>query len=165
MLPFSHSTSWELDTEDFHSWDLLLHYAMDKAADFGHDSTSVLNAVATAIASVQTELMLAPSRAADVLMSALEMADAREVPRALLQFVSNTLLSAYAPGAQDRVGCSWLMRSVTSAIEACPTELVCDLLTAVQDGVSIWVADESRMLETDDYALNVSGLFIIGMLF
>ncbi|THH29108.1 hypothetical protein EUX98_g5072 [Antrodiella citrinella] len=37
-VPFSSSSSWELDNEDLNSWDGYLRYTMDKALDYGVDS-------------------------------------------------------------------------------------------------------------------------------
>ena len=144
-----------MDSEDFHAWDALLQLTMDKASDYGHDRASVLSNVADAMSRIQSSSAPAPTRVADLLVSSLDMADVREVPAKLMDFVNDSLLGAYPSTSHDHVACFWLVRSLTRAIETCPTELVSDLLASVQDGMCVWISDESHVMTEDDYALNV----------
>lgn len=154
---FQHRSSepWEMDSEDFHAWDALLQLTMDKASDCGHDRSSVLSNVAEAMSRIRTSSTLAPTRVADLLVSSLDMADVREVPTKLMDFVNDSLVGAYPSSPHDHVACFWLVRSLTRAIETCPAELVSDLLASVQDGMCVWISDEYNVMTEDDYALNV----------
>lgn len=128
---------------------------MDKAADCGYDRAFVLSSIAGSISKTMTPSTSLPVRVADLLVGSLEIGNIREIPTKLLDFANESLCAAYQRSAHHMVECFWLIRSLTNVIEACPSELLCDLLSTVQDGMNTWISDDHHVITEDDYTLNV----------
>lgn len=88
-------------------------------------------------------------------MSHMDMSDIRELPEILMQFVDTTMRSAYPPDLGNQDISRWMIRTLTSVIEHCPTTLGGKLLELVQEGMCIWVADERVFWSMDDYEYEV----------
>ena len=50
----------------------------------------------------------------------------------------------------------WLMRTVTRVVETCPTKMLRELLSALQEGLSVWIADQYRVFTAEEYVFDVS---------
>jgi hypothetical protein len=88
-------------------------------------------------------------------MSHLDIADARQIPDSVFEFVNDTLQSSYPPEPRNMIHSLWMIRSLTNVVDACPNELTLNLLAAVQDGMCTWISDEYRVLSQEEYAYDV----------
>jgi hypothetical protein len=158
----SHVDAWDLDNDDFEVWDDFLRHAVDKALDYGVDSSTVLDHVASALSQNPTPAFTDSARIADLLLTHLEISDARQIPGGLFDFVNDTLLSTYPPEPRNKVTSSWLLRSLTRAIDACPAELALNLFETIQDGVSFWVSDSYEVFTDREYEDEVMSTIDLG---
>lgn len=138
------------------AWDALLRGAISKAFDYGVDSVSVIDQVAARICSTKSLTFTSATRVADLLLSHLDFNEAREIPMDVLGLTNDSLLAAYPPESDDKVTALWLIRSLTRTIDACPAELALNLFELVQEGLSVWIADEFEAFSAEEYALDVS---------
>lgn len=148
--------AWDMTNNDVEDWDAFLRIAMDKALDHGIDSVSVIDHVASAISLNDTPTLSSSTRIADLLLSHLEICEARQIPSDVLEFVNNTLVSTYPPEPRNKVTSMWLMRSLTRIIDACPQELYLNLFELIQEGLRIWIADEYEVFTAEEYSMDVS---------
>ncbi len=153
--------AWELRLPEVELWENLLTYAVNSALDYGHEAGHVLDQVAGAIMRGYDPTSSTIVRIADILLSQLNIAEARELPCTLLQFVNEALLSSYPPEPRNTVHIMWVVRTLTDVLESCPLEMVMELLELVGEGLAVWVTDECSALPLDDYAYNVSARFYI----
>lgn len=144
-----------MSTEDLDAWDAMLQLCLGRVLDEGADPARVLDHVAGTIASTHIPTGASAMRAADLLLSHLETPS--EAP-ALLEFVNDTLVSTYPPEPRNKVVSMWLMRTVTRVVETCPTRMLRELLCALQEGLSVWVADQYRVFTAEEYVFDVSVL-------
>jgi len=79
----SHTDVWDLDNSDFEVWDEFLGYAMNKAFDYGIDASTVLDHVASTLSQNPTPAFTDSDRIADLLLTRLEIGDARQIPGGL----------------------------------------------------------------------------------
>jgi hypothetical protein len=128
---------------------------MNKALDYGVDSIAVLDHIAGLVSQNQSPTFTSSTRVADLLMSHLDMPDARQIPDAVMEFVNDTLRSSYPPEPRNKVTSMWMIRSLTRVIETCPSELAMNLLETVQDGMCTWISDEYQALNPEEYAFDV----------
>lgn len=142
--------------EDLDEWQAFLQSTMDRALDYGVDAISVLDQVAAVM--VEQHSLALPSSSThvlDLLLSKLDMADARSLPFALCDLVNTTLLNNYPPNEHSKTPSLWLLRSVNRAIDACPYELTEQLLETIQDGLCQWISDERETVDEDEYSMDV----------
>jgi hypothetical protein len=132
-------------------WDDFLGFAVNKALDYGVDCSTVLDQVAFTISRNPTPAFEDAARIADLLLTHLDISDARQMPSELFDFVNDVLHSTYPPEPRNKITSSWLLRSLTRAIDACPVEFALNLLEAVQDGVSLWISDSYRVFTEQEY--------------
>lgn len=85
-------------------------------------------------------------------MSKLSTVDLNET--SALKLANQTLISAYS-ATRDTVITSWLIRSVTRLVEESSTSLAPSVLDLIQDGLSLWFADEDSVFSTEDYEFDV----------
>jgi hypothetical protein len=123
--------------------------------DYGHDSVEVLDGIAALISQHQNLCCSASTQVGDLLMSHLDMKEIREVPETLMEFVNNTMKSSYPPELGNQDISRWMIRTLTTVIEHCPTGLGSKLLEFVQEGICTWVADEREVWSADDYEYEV----------
>lgn len=147
----SDTDAWDFDNDDFEVWDEFLQYATNKALDYGVDSSVVLDHVATIVAQNRTPAFTDSARVADLLLTHLEVNDTRQIPGVLFDFVNDTLHSTYPPEPRNKITSIWLLRSLTRAIDACPTELALSLFDTIQDGVSLWISDSYDVFTEQEY--------------
>ncbi|KAH9038215.1 hypothetical protein EDB85DRAFT_2141985 [Lactarius pseudohatsudake] len=151
-VPFADKDAWEMSTEDLDAWEAMLQLCLGRVLDDGADPARVLDHVAGTIASTHIPTGASATRAADLLLSHLETPS--EAP-ALLEFVNDTLVSTYPPEPRNKVVSMWLMRTVTRMVETCPVRMLRELLGALQEGLSVWVADQYRIFTTEEYAFDI----------
>ncbi|KAF5360725.1 hypothetical protein D9756_004653 [Leucocoprinus leucothites] len=157
--PFTSPRPQILGNEDSKKWEDFLQYAFDKALDYGLDSVAVLNAIAALILEHQDSCSPASIQVGDLLMSHLDMKEIREIPEILMEFVNDTMKSSYPPEPANQDISRWMIRTLTNAIEQCPTGLGSKLLDLVQEGVCVWVADEREVWSADDYEYEIVPLY------
>ncbi|KAL4069879.1 hypothetical protein V8B97DRAFT_1887107 [Scleroderma yunnanense] len=163
-VPFDKSNAWELNNEDFGVWDDFLRYAMDKAGDGGTDSLSFLDRVAEVVARMPCPVFASFTRVADLLLTQCDMADAKQIPSNIFEFVNDMLLSTYPPEPRNLKPSTWLIATLTRIIDVCPLGLRLELLEAVQDGVSMWVSDDCHVFSEDEYTFDVLPLYQTALL-
>lgn len=135
-------------------WDSQLRQTIDRALDCGVDSTSVLDQLSSAIGS-QKGGIISSIRVADLILSHLDISEARRLPEEVFKFVNDTLLRSYPPPTNDLVPSMWLTRSVTRTMDVCPTKVSRSLFETLQHGLAVWIADEFDVISAEDYAFNV----------
>ncbi|KAI9443494.1 hypothetical protein H4582DRAFT_2072522 [Lactarius indigo] len=151
-LDGSDNDAWEMSTEDLDAWETMLQFCLGRVLDEGADPARVLDHIAGTIASTHIPTGASAMRAADLLLGHLETPS--EAP-ALLEFVNDTLVSTYPPEPRNKVASMWLMRTVTRMVETCPVRMLRELLGALQDGLSVWVADQYRVFTVEEYAFDI----------
>lgn len=150
------ANTWELTSEDLSLWEEFLAHNISKALDFGVDAFTVLDNVALLISQHRSPTSASSLRVADLLLTQLEVTDAREVPKAVFEFVNDTLGSAYPPEPRNTLSAMWMSRSLLSVIEACPQDLVLSVLEVLQVGLSLWIADEFVVWTEQELTYDVS---------
>ncbi|KAJ8691815.1 hypothetical protein PTI98_011346 [Pleurotus ostreatus] len=158
-IPFESGKAWELRLPEVELWENLLTYAVNSALDYGHEAGHVLDQVAGAIMRSYDPSSSAIVRIADILLSQLNISEARELPCTLLQFVNEALLSSYPPEPRNTVHIMWVVRALTDVLESCPLEMVVELMELVGEGLGVWVSDECSALPLDDYAYNIAIMY------
>lgn len=150
--------AWEMADEDLQQWDAFLRLTVDRALDYGVDSLSVVDQIAAIVSSQPGLSPRCSTRICDLLLSHLDVADARSIPSALCELTNETLMGAYPP-ASNKLSCLWLLRTITRTVDTCPVELLDQLLETLQDGLSLWVSDETRALTPEEYAMDIAALY------
>ncbi|KAI0372272.1 hypothetical protein BV20DRAFT_1120079 [Pilatotrama ljubarskyi] len=158
-VPFVEASGWELLSEDLTIWDEFLKRSIDAALDCGVDAPALIDHIAGAVAAGQAPGATSSVRVADLLLSNLEIAEAREVPTELLDFANDTLVAAYPPAPRHKVMCMWLIRSLTRVVDACPRELCFQALQLLVDGLCVWFTDECDICSLDDYSSDILPLY------
>ncbi|OCH91627.1 hypothetical protein OBBRIDRAFT_752889 [Obba rivulosa] len=153
--PFINANSWEMSSDDLEVWDAFLRSTMDRALDFGVDSVTVIDQVAAVLSSNHSPTASTTTRVADLLLSHLDINDAREIPSDVLEFVNDTLVATYPPEPRNIVTSTWLMRSLTRVIDACPVELALSMFELVQEGLSLWVSDHYKVFVEEEYSMDI----------
>ena len=94
---------WGLRTEDDAQWGELLEQVISKAYDYGLDSQTVLDNITAFISAKQTLTSgISSTRAAELLISHLDIVEVREIPEVLVEFVNDTMRSTYPPEARNK---------------------------------------------------------------
>lgn len=144
-----------MTNEDLDQWDAFLRLTMDRALDFGFDSIAVIDRVASLIAPHSSLSLVSSTRISDLLLSHLDISDARTIPLSLCELVNDTLVSAYPPPEQNKLPIIWLLRTFTRTLDTCPVELIDQLVESVQDGLCRWVSDDHEALTEEEYGLDI----------
>lgn len=155
MIFDSDVNAWTLSSDDFNTWEDFLCHTINKALDYGIDSIAVLDAIAELVSQNQNPTFTSFTRVADLLLSHLDMPDARQIPDAVMEFVNDTLRYSYPPEPRNKVTSMWVIRSLTRVIETCPSELAMNLLESVQEGLCTWISDEYQALSQEEYTFDV----------
>ncbi|KAI1790163.1 hypothetical protein LXA43DRAFT_523662 [Ganoderma leucocontextum] len=157
--PFVEPSCWDMASEDIDAWDAFLRRAMDAALDHGIDATTLVDQIAGVIATNHSPSTPSAVRVADLLLSNVEIADARQVPMEVLEFTNDTLNSAYPPAPRHKVMCMWFVRSLTRVIDACPQELCFSMLELLVDGLRAWIGDDFQVCTEEEYAADILPLY------
>ena len=148
-----------MSNDDLDRWDAFLRLTMDRALDYGVDSISVIDQIACTVAPHNSLSLLSSTRISDLLLSHLDISDARVVPTALCELVNDTLHSAYPPSEQNKLPSVWLLRTLTRTLDACPVELIEHLLESVQDGLCRWISDDCQILTAQEYDADIVSVY------
>lgn len=138
-------------------WEGFLCQTISKALDYGVDSVTVLDNVASTISQNQSPTFSSSPRVADLLMSHLDMVDARDIPGAVIEFVNETLRSSYPPEPRNTTTCMWAARTLTRVLDSCPPELFLGLLENLQEGLCLWISDEYQAWNEREFTHDVRG--------
>ncbi|KAI0667624.1 hypothetical protein C8Q78DRAFT_1051818 [Trametes maxima] len=158
-VPFVEASGWELSSEDLTAWDEFLKHAIDAALDCGIDAPALIDHIAGTVTAGLAPGATSSVRVADLLLSNFEIAEAREAPTELLEFVNDSLNTAYPPVPQHKVMCMWLIRSIMRALDACPAELCFSVLHSLVEGLSTWIADDYDICTADEYSSDILPLY------
>lgn len=141
---------------DIGLWNTTLRDTMDKALDYGIDSVTVVDQIASTVSSHQSSASPASAtHLADLLLSNLDINDARDVPGDVLQLVNDTLVTTYPPEPVDKITSIWLMRTLARVLDACPVELSATVFELLQYGLAHWISDEHEVFTFDEYTMDV----------
>ena len=154
-VPFVEPSYWDIEGEDLDNWDVLLRKAIDAALDHGIDATSLVEQVAGVVATNQSPSTISAVRVAELLLSNIEVAEARQVPTETIEFANDTLNASYPPEPKDKVKCMWLIRALTRVIDMCPQNVCLPVLELLVDGISTWVTDDYQICSEDEYSVDV----------
>lgn len=150
--------AWEMSVKDVEQWEAALKYCIDLALDREEKEPYILlDRLAWIIGSIHVPTTTTSTRIADILLTNFEINESTtELPMKLFELVSDTLSSTYPPEPRNKTVSFWLIRTVTRLADKCPPALLGDVLSALQEGVAMWVADDYRALSLDEYAMDVS---------
>ncbi|KAG2342195.1 hypothetical protein BDR05DRAFT_964509 [Suillus weaverae] len=163
-VPFGKSNAWDMANDEFETWDNFLQHAVNKALDYGIDASTVLDRVAEIVSENPCPAYASSTRVADLLLTHLDMADARQLPSFIFDFVNDTLQSTYPPEPRNKVTSIWMIRSLIRVVDACPAELRLNLLEALQEGISLWISDEFHVFNEDEYTGDLLPLYQTSLL-
>jgi hypothetical protein len=152
----SDKDGWEMSAEDLDAWDATLQSCLGHVLDEGADVARVLDHVAGTIASTHIPTGVSATRAADILLGHLET-PLHETPALLLAFVNDTLASTYPPELRNKAVSMWLIRSVKKVVGTCSARMMREVIGALQEGLSVWVADQYQVFTAEEYVYNVGG--------
>jgi len=151
---YSDKDGWEMSTEDLDSWDATLQVCLARVLDDGGDATRVLNHLAGTISSTHIPTSASATRAAELMLSHLDIPP--DAP-ALLGFVNDTLVSTYPPEPRNKVASMWLIRAATRVVDTCSVKKLREVVSTLQEGLGVWVADQYQVLTAEEYAFDVGG--------
>jgi len=149
----SDKNGWEMSSEDLDAWDATLQVCLARVLDDGADATRVLDHFAGTIASTHIPTGASAMRAAELMLSYLETPP--DAP-AVLGFANDTLVSTYPPEPQNKVASMWLIRTATRVLDTCPVSKLCEVVGSLQEGLSVWIADQYRVFTAEEYTFDVS---------
>jgi hypothetical protein len=145
--------------DELDEWKTFLQFTVDRALDYGVDSISVLDHVAALITGKPSLSSANATRVSELLLCNLDIADARSLPSALFELINDTLVNTYPPTTPNKVPSLWLLRTLTRSIDACPVELLEQLLEILQEGMCQWILDEQCVLTGDEYGMDVLPMY------
>ncbi len=149
----SDKNGWEMSSEDLDAWDATLQVCLARVLDDGADATRVLDHFAGTIASTHIPTGASAMRAAELMLSYLETPP--DAP-AVLGFANDTLVSTYPPEPQNKIASMWLIRTATRVLDTCPVNKLCEVVGSLQEGLSVWIADQYRVFTAEEYTFDVS---------
>ncbi|KAI0771396.1 hypothetical protein BC629DRAFT_1724895 [Irpex lacteus] len=150
--------TWDMADESLDEWKAFLQYTADRALDYGVDAISVVDQIASVLTG-QTLSAASSTHVSDLLLSCLDMSDARSLPTSLFELANETLLNVYPPTIHTKTSSFWLLRTVMRCIDTCPVEIADHVLETLQDGLSQWILDEKCGLTLDEYSLDVLPIY------
>ena len=158
--PFMEPSGWDMGNEELDVWDGFLRRAIDLALDHGIDATTLIDQIAGVIATNHSPSSTSAVRVADLLLSNVEITEARQVPTEVIEFANDTLNAAYPPAPRHKMMCMWLIRTLTRVIDACPLELYMSMLELLVDGLRTWLADDFEVCSEEEYSADVRTLIL-----
>jgi hypothetical protein len=153
-LGFRHGSAWTLNQDHLAIWEKLLRLGIDKANDAGIETVAFLDLAGETLSQDFDPTSASTCSVADLLLSVLAEKWAEEdflVPSGLTAYVNEALRSIYPPEAANMTPSGWMLRTLMKTIENCPTIRVSELLSQLQEGLSVWFADEYRYFSGEDF--------------
>lgn len=160
---------------DLSTWNSLLRATIIEAEMFDFSTPTVLEYVAEHIdrqhiASLVSLLKNLPThvdylvlrsvstvRIAEYLLSGLDrhIEMCGSLPVTFVELVHDIMVTSYPPHPRFRLISQWLIRSLQTVIDACPPDLLVDMLERMQEGICIWIGDECEIFSTEQYSSDV----------
>ncbi|KAF9005430.1 hypothetical protein BDQ17DRAFT_1303792 [Cyathus striatus] len=157
-VPFTELTCWTLSSTDTAIWEGLLEYGTSKALDYGVDSVAILNCTAAFICQNQSPTSTS-TRVADLMLSHLAIADARDIPEDLIDFINDTMRSCYPPEPRNKSEALWLTTSLADVIDKTPVEFCMQMFEMLEEGLCLWLSDNHEAWSADDLGYRILGLY------
>lgn len=151
---------WAFSGEDVRVWEHLFTYTLDKALDNGAEPGKTLEEIAATVYAHYTPAWTSATRIVDLIVSKLSLANLEET--STLKLANQTLVSAYSTPV-DTVVTTWLIRSLTRIVEESPTPIVPCVLDQVQEGLSLWFADENSVFSVEEYEFDVGNSYTVSI--
>ncbi|KAF9071210.1 hypothetical protein BDP27DRAFT_1446478 [Rhodocollybia butyracea] len=151
--PFCCESVWDLNTEELSTWERFLTYIVNRGLDYGMDAIGVVNSIAERLQQKCNPTFTSLARIADMLMTHVEEAfkDLTVLPDSLVDFIADTLNQSYPPSPSTKYHSTWMIRTLSHLLEACPDDLCLDLLESLQESAVLWISDErSALVDTYD---------------
>jgi len=130
-----------MSPEDLDAWDVTPQVCLARALDHVADTTRY--STTTRAPPRAPTSQLAPLQCAAELVSHLEMPADTPAPHA---FVNDTLVNLYPPESRNNVASLRLIRAATRVVDTCPIKQLRDVVGALQEGLSVWLADYSWLV-------------------
>ena len=127
-------------------------YTLDKALDNGAEPGSILEEIAATVYEHHIPTWTSATRIVDLIICKLGIMNLKET--SALKLANQTLVSAYS-APRDTIVTTWLIRSLTRIVEESPSSLVPRVLDQVQEGLSLWFADENSVFSAEEYEFDV----------
>ncbi|KAF8630008.1 hypothetical protein AX15_003157 [Amanita polypyramis BW_CC] len=163
IAPFMNADIESSSDDDNGTWESLLDNTMSKALDYGLDSTTVLEEVASSLVDAHDwDMACNPSlvRATDALLSRLELGDLREPPSSLLRLVEDVLGATYPPSPPVKQYARWVLRTISDLVRKCDNkEMANSTVTAVKESVSMWILDEMQVMDDEEWIYDMEPLY------
>ena len=58
----------------------------------------------------------------------------------------------------------WLIRTAMRVMDTRPVEKLCEVVGALQEGLSMWIADQHQVFTAEEYVFDVGGFIPISLL-
>ncbi|KAG7442975.1 uncharacterized protein BT62DRAFT_972705 [Guyanagaster necrorhizus] len=158
-VPFLREHVWDLTDDDFREWESLLGIGVEKAFDYGMDASEFIDSVAANVSQSLDPTFTSATRITDAVISRVDMADVRQIPTSLVDLVSETLRMSYPPEPSNMTTSFWMVRSLVRMLETCPPELISNVLSILQEGLSLWISDEFKAFKLSDYSGDILSLY------
>ncbi|KAL1745283.1 hypothetical protein HDZ31DRAFT_36839 [Schizophyllum fasciatum] len=139
--PFTDVMAMDLESEELEQWEDFLEHGMRRALDDGCDGADFLEKVALAIFAHFNPTSMYNARAADLLLSRVDLTSEARLPDGLLEFVNECLRASYPPHTQDQAWCTWMLRSLTDVLDKCSGEMMIEVLEGLEGGLNVWLED------------------------
>ena len=143
-----------MSSEDLDAWDVTLQVCLAHVLNDSGEATRVLDHHMGTIVSMHIPTGASAMCMAELLLSYL---DSPPDTLALLGFVNDMLMSMYPPEPQNKVASMWLIHAAMRVMDMCPVKKLCEVVTALQEGLSDWVMDQYRVLTVEEYTFDVHG--------
>jgi hypothetical protein len=150
-----YSVGTNVDSDDTRLWEMLFQRAVTFTEEINDERAFLLNSIAKAVPKSCFTLPIV-----DMLLSKMEdVEEMREAPSMLLTRIDEQLSASYASPDNEHIPAMWVLRSLTQLISFCPKTLLLDIFEHLEDGLSLWIADDEAQLVESDYASDVVPLY------
>jgi hypothetical protein len=142
-----------MSNEHLELWDDLLIHGIGKGMDYGIDLIPFLDVVADALSTNSDPTATSTIVVVEFLFRQLAqtIAESDQLPTTFLEYANETMRSTYPPEPRNRHRSLWMLRQLAIVIENCPRESLSDFLKSLQDGLTLWFADEYSGFPETDY--------------
>lgn len=79
------------------------------------------------------------------------------LPEDIFELLRDVLHASYPPDPEDKIVAFWLLRSLLTVIDDCPSEFLERILYILNGPLCNWIADLAHEFSTEEYSNNVSG--------
>ncbi|GBE84841.1 hypothetical protein SCP_0700210 [Sparassis crispa] len=141
---------WVMSDEENGVWNGVLDYAAVCAESL---STSSLKVVETLVLSAakQSKSLLAFSRTSLIILAHLRPTAADIISAELFSHINEYLSGLYSRQADFLQLAMDALKDLRSLFKCCPRSLLIPVLTALSDGLCVWIKDESEIMLEEEY--------------